>query len=553
MSVFSHKIRLGFSGLMIIFLLLPFLSKAFEGNDDDLKKQALNAAKKATEYMVVEVSTNGGYLWNYLPDLSRRWGEMEAYKTMIWVQSPGTVAMGNLFLDAYHVTGDPYYWKAAKDVADALIWGQLECGGWNYMIDFAGDRSLKKWYKTIGKRGWRLEEFQHYYGNATFDDQSTIDAARFMLRMYLESYEAAYKRSLDKAIGFVLKSQYPIGGWPQRYPLYADPLYYDYTSDFTHKYADYTSYYTFNDGVTYENLSFLIDCYRVLGQKRLLNPIRRAMNFFLITQHGSPQAGWGKQYNHELETAGARTYEPKSLNPSLTALHINHLMDFYRMTGRKKFLRPIEPALEWLENSKLPVSMRENGKYTHPQNVELGTNKPLFVHRQGSNVLNGKYYADYNPKDLIGHYGQRVDIDISELRERYERIKDIPEDTLIKDSPLIPKGAHQTIPQEQYLRSLSQINNEVPEEESLQTVISRLDEKGRWLVTNSMTSNPYIEVCKSEDDIQQNKKTHRYATTYVGDSLDTSPYRDTSDQKYISTRSYIKNMRILLNYIENSN
>jgi hypothetical protein len=35
------------------------------------------------------------------------------------------------------------------------------------MIDFAGDRSLKEWYNTIGKNGWRLEEFQHYYGNDT--------------------------------------------------------------------------------------------------------------------------------------------------------------------------------------------------------------------------------------------------------------------------------------------------------------------------------------------------------------------------------------------------
>jgi hypothetical protein len=52
------------------------------------------------------------------------------------------------------------------------------------MIDFAGDRSLKEWYNTIGANGWRLEEFQHYYGNDTYDDDVTSDAARFLLRMY---------------------------------------------------------------------------------------------------------------------------------------------------------------------------------------------------------------------------------------------------------------------------------------------------------------------------------------------------------------------------------
>lgn len=67
-----------------------------------------------------------------------------------------------------------------------MIWGQLECGGWNYVFDFAGENSLKSWYDTVGKNGWRLEEFQHYYGNATYDDAGTMEAAKFLLRMYVE-------------------------------------------------------------------------------------------------------------------------------------------------------------------------------------------------------------------------------------------------------------------------------------------------------------------------------------------------------------------------------
>ena len=40
--------------------------------------QILEAMKRATRFMVENVSTNGGYVWTYLPDLSRRWGELEA-------------------------------------------------------------------------------------------------------------------------------------------------------------------------------------------------------------------------------------------------------------------------------------------------------------------------------------------------------------------------------------------------------------------------------------------------------------------------------------------
>ena len=34
--------------------------------------------------------------------------------TMIWIQPPGTATMGHLFLDAYHATGDDYYYQAAE-------------------------------------------------------------------------------------------------------------------------------------------------------------------------------------------------------------------------------------------------------------------------------------------------------------------------------------------------------------------------------------------------------------------------------------------------------
>ena len=127
-----------------------------------LDQEARSAMLNAARFMVEKASVNGGYVAHYLPDFSRRWGELEAFKTQIWVQDPGTVSMGNVFLDAYQVTGDEYYYMAAEKVASALIWGQLPEGGWNYMIDFAGDRSLKTWYNTIGKNAWGFEEYYFY-------------------------------------------------------------------------------------------------------------------------------------------------------------------------------------------------------------------------------------------------------------------------------------------------------------------------------------------------------------------------------------------------------
>ena len=91
-----------------------------------LNDKVLKTMKEATHYMMDEASYQGGFVWEYLPDMSRTWGEMEAKRTMAWIQPPGTPSVGHLLLDAYHATGDEYYYQSAQKVANALIWGQLE-------------------------------------------------------------------------------------------------------------------------------------------------------------------------------------------------------------------------------------------------------------------------------------------------------------------------------------------------------------------------------------------------------------------------------------------
>ncbi|MFA5292839.1 MAG: pectate lyase [Phycisphaerae bacterium] len=537
----SNKCLCLLCGLWIVFSG----GTAVKGESDkELKSQCLATMKKAAQYMVEQVSTNGGYVWNYLPDFSRRWGEMEAYKTMIWVQPPGTPTMGNLFLDAYHATGDEYYYQAAKKTADALIWGQLECGGWHYIIDFAGNTSLKKWHQTIGKNGWRLEEFQHYYGNATFDDSATSEASRFLLRMYIEKFNPAYKYPLDKAINFVIESQYPIGGWPQRYPLM-----YEFSH---HGREDYSSYLTFNDNVTGGNINFLIQCYIVLGQRRCLEPAVRGMNFYLVSQQAKPQAGWAQQYTMDLKPAGARTYEPKALSTKDTVDNINQLITFYRMTGDGKFLDHIPDALDWLDKCKLDKSQTADGRYLYPRFLEIGTNKPIYVHRKGSNAAYGYYYTDYNDDKLLAHSAGKIYIDVNRIRKEFEQVKKMSVEEATKNSPVLNEQFTQDgSPQKYYSLTGSMddlfeanVDYKRPNMEQVKYVIKELDDKGRWLSRHSVKSNPYI------GDSTKTEATDEHASTRVGDKTDTSPYKDESGQDYISTETFINNMKILLDYIK---
>ena len=486
------------------------------------------AMKRATRFMVEKVSTEGGYVWSYLPDKSRRWGEIEAKPSMIWVQPPGTATMGHLFLDAYHSTGDEYYYRAAERAADALVRGQHRSGGWNYFIDFAGPASTRQWYETIGRNAWRMEEFQHFGDNGTFDDAGTSEAMQLLLRIFLEKRDQKYRAPLEKAIRFVLDSQYPNGGWPQRWPN--DP-----------KFPAYASYITFNDDVAAENIRFLIMVHQSLGDTRVIDPIRRAMNIFLITQQAPPQAGWALQYSLDLKPAGARSYEPRALVTHTTAANVRQLMNFYRLTGEARFLAPIAKALDWLETVKLPEGQERNGR-AFPTFIEIGTNRPLYVHRRGSNVVNGAYYVDYDPEATIGHYSAFRSIDLPRLRRDLEKLKSMPPARAAKDSPLL--GGRMPLPRFFVEGEDSGSDLNAKSGHGLGELIATLNEAGWWPTPLRATSNRY------RGDGPRKKPPGDFRTSHVGDSSDTSPYTTSTPAIGISTGTYIANMASLIRALE---
>lgn len=530
--------------ICFLALLLPSIALAQATTAPaPTRDQVLATIKRATAFMKDKAGYQGGYVWTYTADLSRRWGEMEALPTMMWLQGSGSNAMGHVFLDLYHATRDEYYYQAAQQVADALIKVQHPSGGWNYIADLTGEESLKKWYDTIGRNGWRLEEFQHYYGNATFDDSTTTDTARFIMRMYFEKKDPKVKASLDKAIQFILDSQYPVGGWPQRFPR---------TDSFTKNgLPDYTGFITFNDDVSIGNIDFLILCYRIFGEKKYLDAAHRGMSAFIATQQPAPQAGWGLQHDPvDLKPMGARTYEPKSLVTTTTVSCINSLIRFYSLTGDPKFLARIPEAIDWLDTTRLPAGT--GGRGSHARFAEIGTNKPLFVHRTGSNVVSGRYFADYDPQNTIGHYSSFATVDTASLRARYEQARATPPEQAMKDSPLRADAPKVDPVVELNLRIAAGGARRggrgvggSPEQRAAQLVAS-LNEAGYWPAPLTTISNPYI------GDGPKEATPGDFVRGNVGDKYDTSPFGGGAQGAVmgISTQSYLSNMRALIAYIE---
>jgi hypothetical protein len=352
----------------------------------------------------------------------------------------------------------------------------------------------------------------------------TSEAAQFLLRLYLEKRDPKYRPALERAVNFVLESQYPIGGWPQRWPF--DP-----------NYPGYQSYITFNDDVAAENVKFLLMVYQHLGDTRALDAIHRGMNIYLLTQQGAPQAGWALQYTLDLKPAAARTYEPNALHTATTASNVEQLMDFYRMTGDRRFLARIPEAIAWLESVRLPEP-RQGRNF--PTFVEFGTNKPIYVHRRGSNVVNGEYYWDYSPEATLGHYSAFRNVDTAKLRRGYQAVLQTSPDELAKNSPLV---AADPPPLPRYFVSGGLTGSDLNaggRDTGPRDLVRSLNAKGWWPTPLVATSNPYIgpgPATPAPGD---------YRTTHVGDSSDTSPFTTDKPVIGISTSAYIANMAKLI-------
>jgi hypothetical protein len=254
-----------------------------------------------------------------------------------------------------------------------------------------------------------------------------------------------------------------------------------------------------------------------------------------------------------------------------TGANIREMIRFYYLTGDKKFLARLPEAFDWLDSVKLPPDF-PGARGTHPTFIEIGTNKGLFLHRTGSNAINGRYFADYNPLNTVGHYSSFRTVNTDELRNEYKQALATPPEEATKDSPLRPDAP--AVDPVQVARGRGDSGGGrrggggggrggrgfgggvggPPEQRAAQLVAS-LNAEGFWPSPLRQTSNPY------KGDGPMEVAPGNFVSTQVGDSWDTSPYgggfgRGGGGQggpQGISTQSFIGNIRSLIGYLGGAN
>lgn len=441
--------------LLFAFVIPLFLTTgSIRADSPELRDQASRGLRQAVEFFRKHVSAEGGYLWRYSEDLTKREGEGKATATQAWVQPPGTPTVGLAFLAAYEATGEAYYLDAVRETAHALARTQLRSGGWDYRIEF--DPKLRKEY------AYRVEKGDGGRNTTTLDDNTTQAALRFLMRAdaALEGKDALVRDAVEFGLTSLLRAQYPNGAWPQRFDRAPDASQfpvkkasYPETWSRTYPGKDYRSYYTLNDNTLADVIDVMFEAAHLYGKSEYLDAARKGGDFLILAQLPQPQPGWAQQYDADMHPAWARKFEPPSITGSEAMGAMQTLLRVYRETGDKKYLEPLPAALEYYRKSEIAPGRLARF-------YELKTNRPLYFTRQ--------YELTYKDDDLPTHYAFKVGSKVEQIAREYDRVKKLTPDDLKK--PTQP-------PRPTVNAALTA---------KVKEVLGRLDDRGRWVEEGSL-------------------------------------------------------------------
>jgi hypothetical protein len=463
------------AALFITSAVALVAAKPSAAKDEALMREAQVSLARATDYLT-SISAEGGYLWVYSADLAQRAGEKEATKTQVWVQPPGTPTVGGTFLRAYSATGDKCFLEAARRAALALARGQLESGGWDYLIEFDPAQRAEYLYHADVLAG-SAEKAGKRHNVTTFDDNNTQSALRFLLAFVDaakaapdEKVDAQIQQALDYGLKKLLEAQYPVGAWPQRWngtahdvathPVAPASIDRDYPR--TQPKTGYYGHYTLNDDCHRDALLTVYDAYLRTRRPEFLAALKRGIQFLVLAQLPEPQTAWAQQYDAGMHPAWARAFEPPSVCSAESAHAMRLLVDLYLETGDESCLKPIPAAIAWLKRSQLSP-----GRWARL--YELETNRPIYGDRDGE-----IHYTEAEISSERQHgYGWEGDFGITEAIDYAEAVMAAGRDAW--------RSNHKS----KLLEWEGQRAPKKVKPEEVRAVLASQDAQGRWLSPTS--------------------------------------------------------------------
>jgi PelA/Pel-15E family pectate lyase len=266
------------------------------------------------------------------------------------------------------VQNRPEEWYATAEalrVADNMILYQRDSGGWPKNVDMA---------KPLGQKDQARLLSQKKHTDSTIDNGATYTQLSFLARVYTAQKQERHRESFLKGVDYLLKAQYPNGGWPQFYPLR----------------DGYYKHITFNDNAMIGVMKLLRDVAAAKPAYAFVDEARRAsaakavekgIECILKTQIvvNGRRTVWCAQHDEvTLAPAAARSFELVSLSGGESVEIVRFLMSIKNPSPA--VVEAIEAAVAWFEQSQLKD---REGNPIWARFYEIGTNRPIFAGRDG--------------------------------------------------------------------------------------------------------------------------------------------------------------------------
>jgi len=391
------EMEVGWAGIGMAGLAVAGIAEAVPPTPGQVR----TALVEAVAFQHSRLARHGGYVYRVSADFGLREAEGSPGPDTIWIQPPGTPAVGASFLDAWEATSDRGCLEAAVEAGRALARTQLASGGWDYSGHFGErERAGKRYRRDLhgklvsgldvpsGEPGWHTwRTRQHHETNhSTLDDDVTQAAVRLLVRLdeALGGKEEEIREAADHALEALIQAQYPVGAWsasfdtrPDRTP--SSELYpvrqasYPETWSRTWDKA-FPGCYVLNDHAHSRLMETLVLAARLRKDVRLVDAAKRAGDFLLAAQMPDPQPAWAQQYDAAMQPVWSRAFEPPAISGRESQAAMWALVKLSAVTRDTKYLQPLPRAIAYLKASALP-----DGRIA--RFYELQTNRPVCFER----------------------------------------------------------------------------------------------------------------------------------------------------------------------------
>ena len=301
----------------------------------------------------------------------------------------------------------------ALRIADNVLLYQAGIGGWyknDGSIHPSGNAATELLSEPEKKRFKESLTLRKH--PCTLDNDATHSELRYLAKVYAASGERKYKAGFLKGAEYLLKAQYPSGGWPQFYPLR----------------PGYSSRITFNDGAmigaieVLDNIANRRHPYDLADdplRTRCKEAVEKGIQCILKCQIvvGGRKTAWCQQHDEiTLDPAQGRVSENPSISGAESVGVARYLMSIEEPSAG--VIEAVKGAVDWfakvritgvrvvtVKDDTLPGG-RDRRVVADPKATpiwaryyEIGTNRPLYIEKGVARYS----LAELSHKKRIGH------------------------------------------------------------------------------------------------------------------------------------------------------